>query len=298
MNAGGLKSPDPEIRDYAQAQPCLDRIRRWFRTVRSDEEVTKILVEAGYTPHPSMLAAIQRVRTKDGQEAAGLLQEATDAIRTLRGDFDVDDGNVLLVEAIAKEAVEEARNGDLDVEDVEGTALLAARIAARTVLARRGRPDFLTDRERRTLRSIADAYGGFLAITENGSSREGDLREIVALIHALQDKVLAQAAARAYPREFRVLGADSLTDRPAVAPLTLREFRLGGWISVEDRLPENGVPVLAFLARDPAKDLPPAIVVSTFVGGGHGWSADHVVCNVVRTVSFWRPLPAPPAAAS
>ena len=40
----------------------------------------------------------------------------------------------------------------------------------------------------------------------NGPSREGDLSEMCAMIHGLQRAVLKQAAARAYPDRYRLLG--------------------------------------------------------------------------------------------
>lgn len=64
----------------------------------------------------------------------------------------------------------------------------------------------LSSREMELLSDIAEVYEGFLAVMENGPSREGDLREIIAHIHALQQAVMAQAAARCYPHKFRLLG--------------------------------------------------------------------------------------------
>ncbi len=40
----------------------------------------------------------------------------------------------------------------------------------------------------------------------NGPTREEDLAELTATIHIIQRTVMAQAAARAYPGEFRLLG--------------------------------------------------------------------------------------------
>jgi hypothetical protein len=39
-----------------------------------------------------------------------------------------------------------------------------------------------------------------------GPTRDGDLRELVAHVHGLQHTIMAQAAARAYPKRFRLLG--------------------------------------------------------------------------------------------
>lgn len=43
-------------------------------------------------------------------------------------------------------------------------------------------------------------------IVGDGPSREGDLREIVFHVHGIQQRILKQAAARAYPARFRLLG--------------------------------------------------------------------------------------------
>lgn len=40
----------------------------------------------------------------------------------------------------------------------------------------------------------------------HGGSRDGDLMELAAMVHALQNWVMAQAAARAYPTVFRLAG--------------------------------------------------------------------------------------------
>jgi hypothetical protein len=47
----------------------------------------------------------------------------------------------------------------------------------------------------------------------DGSTREDDLAELRAAIHVVQRAVLAQAAARAYPGEFRLLGGVVETGR-------------------------------------------------------------------------------------
>lgn len=43
-------------------------------------------------------------------------------------------------------------------------------------------------------------------VVGQGSSRGGDLRELGGHIHAIQHAVLSQAAARAYPDLYRLLG--------------------------------------------------------------------------------------------
>lgn len=64
----------------------------------------------------------------------------------------------------------------------------------------------LTVDEHRLLDMISDVFNLFTAITGRGLSRDGDMIEIAHHVHALQDMVLAQAAARAYPRRYRLLG--------------------------------------------------------------------------------------------
>ncbi len=40
----------------------------------------------------------------------------------------------------------------------------------------------------------------------HGLTREADVREFVAHVHVIQQAILAQAAGRAYPERFRLLG--------------------------------------------------------------------------------------------
>lgn len=66
--------------------------------------------------------------------------------------------------------------------------------------------EMLTDDERRALKMTADLANLFGTIVGQGRPRPYDLAEIVGHIHALQHMLLAQAAARAYPSEYRLLG--------------------------------------------------------------------------------------------
>jgi len=62
-------------------------------------------------------------------------------------------------------------------------------------------------------------------ITGQGISREGDLRELTAHVHGIQRAVMKQAAARAYPDRYRLLGdvvhpfidTDDVIDTPRVS---------------------------------------------------------------------------------
>jgi hypothetical protein len=67
--------------------------------------------------------------------------------------------------------------------------------------------DLLTDAEHRAMALTADLVN--LVCTEiigSGPSRGGDIREFVGHIHAVQQQILSQAAARAYPDQYRLLG--------------------------------------------------------------------------------------------
>jgi hypothetical protein len=66
--------------------------------------------------------------------------------------------------------------------------------------------DLLTEEEFDLIDDLADVYDGFEAIVGPGPTRATDLAEVRSIIHGLQEKVMAQAAARAYPDEFRLLG--------------------------------------------------------------------------------------------
>lgn len=63
--------------------------------------------------------------------------------------------------------------------------------------------ELLTPMERDCLTHIRRAAGLFRKIC---GGQSGDWVEAAAHIHALQQMVMSQAAARAYPAEFRLLG--------------------------------------------------------------------------------------------
>lgn len=65
----------------------------------------------------------------------------------------------------------------------------------------------LTDAERAVVRKAGDLWGDLCAVVGDGPTRDADLMELVVHIHAIQHAVMAQAAARAYPDEFRLLGS-------------------------------------------------------------------------------------------
>jgi len=67
--------------------------------------------------------------------------------------------------------------------------------------------DLLTADEHEAVRQAGLLYT-FIAerIVAHGPTRDDDLAELRAAVHVIQRAVEAQAAARAYPRKFRLLG--------------------------------------------------------------------------------------------
>jgi hypothetical protein len=66
--------------------------------------------------------------------------------------------------------------------------------------------DVLTPAERALVQELGGCYTRLELLVPQGPNREGDLAEARAAIHVVQRMILAQAAARAYPAEFRLLG--------------------------------------------------------------------------------------------
>lgn len=64
----------------------------------------------------------------------------------------------------------------------------------------------LTFTEHRAVECLADLWGLLGNIVGAGRNQRDDLAELVAPVHALQNAILAQAAARAYPNRYRLLG--------------------------------------------------------------------------------------------
>lgn len=65
----------------------------------------------------------------------------------------------------------------------------------------------LTDEERRAIR-LAGELSTYITdhIIGHGANRAQDIAELESDIHHIQRRVMAQAAARAYPNELRLLG--------------------------------------------------------------------------------------------
>lgn len=66
--------------------------------------------------------------------------------------------------------------------------------------------DLLTLDEHIVVAKLGKLWGDLCRIVGDGPTREADLNEIVVHVHALQNFVLAQAAARAYPDTYRLAG--------------------------------------------------------------------------------------------
>jgi hypothetical protein len=64
----------------------------------------------------------------------------------------------------------------------------------------------LTALERKVIRDLGQIWNDLCKVVGVDVTREPDLAELVVHIHALQHAVMANAAARRYPDEFRQLG--------------------------------------------------------------------------------------------
>lgn len=72
----------------------------------------------------------------------------------------------------------------------------------------------LTPLEIETIDMQGKVWNNLCKIVGSGSSRSGDLQELCAHVHAIQQAIMSNAAARAYPDQFRPLGG-SLRSTPA-----------------------------------------------------------------------------------
>lgn len=66
--------------------------------------------------------------------------------------------------------------------------------------------EFLTKEEKEIIEDLAKLWTKITQTIGNDITREGDTKEAIILIHALQNMILAQAACRVYPTEYRLLG--------------------------------------------------------------------------------------------
>lgn len=69
-------------------------------------------------------------------------------------------------------------------------------------------PGLLTAAEHDAIAMTAELWALLCAITTDGPARQGDLAELIFHVHGIQRAVLKQAAARAYPELYRLLGGD------------------------------------------------------------------------------------------
>lgn len=70
--------------------------------------------------------------------------------------------------------------------------------------------ELLTEPERRALQLSADLWDVLVGVVGNGPIRDGDLGELRSAIHLVQRYVMSNAAARAYPGQYRALGETRL----------------------------------------------------------------------------------------
>lgn len=67
--------------------------------------------------------------------------------------------------------------------------------------------ELLTDDEHRAVELAGQLYNLLCNIVDDGPARQADLAECAASVHQIQRAVLTQAAARAYPDRYRLLGS-------------------------------------------------------------------------------------------
>lgn len=66
--------------------------------------------------------------------------------------------------------------------------------------------ELLTEAEHRAMDLTVELVRTLAEIVGPDRSRGGDMAELVAAVHAIQQSVMSQAAARAYPERYRLLG--------------------------------------------------------------------------------------------
>lgn len=67
-------------------------------------------------------------------------------------------------------------------------------------------PGYLTDAEHAVVEQAGALWAAICEAIPDGPTRDADLRELIAHVHAIQHAVMANAAARAYPDRYRALG--------------------------------------------------------------------------------------------
>lgn len=79
----------------------------------------------------------------------------------------------------------------------------------------------LTELEREAVQRAGELWNILTRVVDDGPTRDADLAELIAHVHAIQHAVMSQAAARAYSGEFRRLGSTlalAQEARPPPAP--------------------------------------------------------------------------------
>jgi hypothetical protein len=67
--------------------------------------------------------------------------------------------------------------------------------------------ELLTDAEHRAMDLTGELWNLLCReVVGHGPSRDRDLRELAHDLHVIQERILAQAAGRAYPNRYRLLG--------------------------------------------------------------------------------------------
>lgn len=66
--------------------------------------------------------------------------------------------------------------------------------------------DLLTTDEHKAMDLTTELMQVFVKIVGDGDTRNADMMEMVQHVHGIQNMILAQAAARAYPETYRLLG--------------------------------------------------------------------------------------------
>jgi hypothetical protein len=77
--------------------------------------------------------------------------------------------------------------------------------------------ELLTESEKALIDQLGKCYGAFTRIVGEGPTRSADITEFCTIIHAAQNTVMSQAAARAYPDTYRLLG--DLVSKHQSAPI-------------------------------------------------------------------------------
>lgn len=78
----------------------------------------------------------------------------------------------------------------------------------------------LTDKEGEAVAALGKVAILLADIIADGPTRRADMAELYGHVHALQNAVLSQAAARQYPDRYRLLG-EALDPEPTPAPFVI-----------------------------------------------------------------------------